>query len=137
MKHSIIKIIFFLSLIYCGICTYFYLNQESFIFHGKKLAKNYDFQFGDEFEEFNLRTSDKKNINAVIFKSKNPKGILFYCHGNSGNIETWSEIAKIYTQQNFDVCLFDYRGFGKSEGQIFSEKQFVSDGFLVVKKKRK
>ncbi len=109
---AIIKIFLTLIFIYFGICTYFYLNQESFIFHGKKLAKNYVFQFEEEFEEINLRTNDKKNINVVVFKSKNPKGILFYCHGNAGNIETWSEIAKIYTQQNFDVCLFDYRGFG-------------------------
>jgi fermentation-respiration switch protein FrsA (DUF1100 family) len=40
-----------------------------------------------------------------------------FCHGNAGNI--WNRIDVIWMlhEMGFNVCIFDYRGYGKSEGR--------------------
>jgi len=48
-------------------------------------------------------------------------------HGNAGTVETWGNIATNYTKLGYDIFILDYRGFGKSEGEITSEDQLFSD----------
>ena len=52
---------------------------------------------------------------------------MFYLHGNAGALDTWGDIAKVYTSLGYDIFILDYRGFGKSEGSIYSEEQFYKD----------
>jgi pimeloyl-ACP methyl ester carboxylesterase len=47
--------------------------------------------------------------------------VFFFLHGNSGNLKKWFVDLDAFRQANFDVVMFDYRGFGKSSGQIESE----------------
>jgi pimeloyl-ACP methyl ester carboxylesterase len=42
-------------------------------------------------------------------------------------LDTWADIGKHYAPRGYDVFVMDYRGFGKSEGEIYSEEQFYSD----------
>lgn len=60
-------------------------------------------------------------------KIENPKGIVFYLHGNAGALNTWGEVAKTYTGLQYDVFIPDYRGYGKSDGAITSQAQLFED----------
>ncbi len=62
-----------------------------------------------------------------LFKADTTKGLIFYLHGNAGMLDTWGQIANVYTSNGYDIFILDYRGFGKSEGAISSEEQFFSD----------
>ncbi|MGK4569129.1 alpha/beta fold hydrolase [Flavobacterium sp. 3HN19-14] len=42
-------------------------------------------------------------------------------------------IAEIYTSLGYDCFIPDYRGYGKSGGEIESESQFLSDVDLLYK----
>jgi len=45
------------------------------------------------------------------------RGALLYCHGNAGNLSWRSEaIARWQKEMNQSVLIFDYPGFGRSEG---------------------
>ncbi len=55
------------------------------------------------------------------------KGLIFFLHGSGGNIERYKNIIPIYIDLNYDIFLLDYRGYGKSEGKIKSERQFFDD----------
>ncbi len=48
-------------------------------------------------------------------------------HGNAGSIDSWGDVASIYTVLHYDVFMVDYRGYGKSNGVISSEGQVFSD----------
>ena len=59
------------------------------------------------------------------------KGVVFFLHGNVGNLQTWFVNTALYRQANYDLVMFDYRGFGKSTGRIESEAQLQADVLAV------
>jgi hypothetical protein len=97
------------------------------IFFPKKLDKNYRFGFGQPFEEINITANDKSLLHGLLFKADSSKGVIFYLHGNAGAIDSWGEVARTYTDMNYDVFLLDYRGYGKSEGVISGQNQLYED----------
>ena len=101
--------------------------QEKLIFFPEKLDKNYVFVFPEKFEELNFKASDGKLLNGVLFKADSTKGLVFYLHGNGGSIKGWGDIATKYTSLHYDLFILDYRGYGKSEGEINSESQIYND----------
>lgn len=120
----ILKIILAGYIILCGALFYF---QESLIFFPQKLDKNYQFNFDQKFEELNIKTNDNVLLNGLLFKADSSKGLIFYLHGNTGSLSTWGNVAKTYTDLNYDVFMLDYRGYGKSEGSISSQNQLFVD----------
>lgn len=122
------------AVIYILIVSYLYLNQEDFIFQPTKLGKGYEFQFEEKFEELNIPSFDNVNLNGLLFKAKKSKGLIFYLHGNAGALDSWGNVAKTYTNLGYDIFILDYRGFGKSEGEIESEEQFYKDVTFAYKK---
>ncbi len=120
-----------IAVLYAGLGYYLYLEQENFIFEPRKLDRTYQFRFNKPYEEIFFKTEDNTMLNGVLFKARNPKGLVFFVHGNAGNVETWNGISETYTSQGYDILIFDYRGYGKSQGQITSEQQFYTDIQLV------
>jgi len=104
----------------------FYFFQEKFIFQNEKLDLDYQFSFQRDFEEINLKTDDGNNLNALLFKSKNPKGVILYFHGNKDNLVRWGNIASKFVEFDYDVFVVDYRSYGKSTGD-FNEKLMYDD----------
>jgi len=126
-----------LLITYVLICIALYFFQEKMIFAPEKLDKDFKFSFAQKFEEINIHTDDKKILNGVLFTCDSSKGLIFYLHGNAGSIRSWGEVAKRYTDLNFDVFIPDYRGYGKSEGSIKSQKQLFEDVQLAYDEMKK
>jgi uncharacterized protein len=131
MKRILIAITSVVLIIYFLLCGFLYFNQEKIIFRPDVLPKDYTFSFAQSFEEINIKTRDNTNLNGLLFKAENSKGLVFYLHGNSGAVNSFGEFAKIYTDLNYDVFFLDYRGFGKSEGIINSQKDLLDDVQIV------
>ncbi|MCK4562008.1 MAG: alpha/beta hydrolase [Flavobacteriaceae bacterium] len=91
-----------------------------------KLDSNYSFSFEQNFEEVTLNTKNNSEINALLFKAENSKGVLLYFHGNKGNLVKWGKIASYFTKYNLDVFVIDYRSYGKSKGE-FNENEMYQD----------
>jgi uncharacterized protein len=126
--------LFILAGLYIFVCILLYFFQEHFLFFPEKTDRNKPFQFGETFTEINFTMKDGKVLNGVLFKSKRTKGLIFYLHGNGGSISSWSDVSEVYTSLGYDLFLLDYRGYGKSEGEITSEAQLHEDMQAVFKK---
>lgn len=126
MKKFLLRIFGFLLILYVIVCGYMYYTQESFIFHPEKLSQSMKLNYSIPFEEVSIPVIDAE-ISGVYFKVPNSKGLIFFLHGNTGNLLDQEEHAKFYNQMGFDFFALDYRGFGKSTGKIKSEKQFFND----------
>ena len=111
--------------------VFLYCYQERLIFlNGKKLQRAFPFKFSNNFQEIFLKTEDDQEINALHFKLENPKGVVLFCHGNSGNIEKWGTKVSFFLDYNYEVVVFDYRKYGKSTGS-FNETRMYSDALLM------
>ena len=130
-----IALIIFSLLLLIGGALYFY--QEKLIFFPQQLEKDFQFQFEQEFEELNIQTKDGKLLNGLLFKAEKSKGLVFYLHGNAGNLNNWGDVAEVYTDLNYDVFIWDYRGFGKSDGKINGQKQLFEDSQLAYDELKK
>jgi uncharacterized protein len=119
------------ALLYIIICTALYFFQERLIFFPEKLAADYKFTFSQKFEELSFKTKGNSKLSGILFKADSSKGLIFYLHGNAGSLSSWGEVAKTYTDLNYDFFILDYRGYGKSEGQISSQNQLYNDVQLV------
>jgi pimeloyl-ACP methyl ester carboxylesterase len=113
--------------LYIVICCFFYFSQESIIFNTYKLDTTFQYDFKGNFEEINIKTKDGVTLNSLLFKTENPKGVIFYLHGNSGSLKEWGTLSSFYTDLNYDIFMLDYRSFGKSEGTITNENELHQD----------
>ena len=122
---------------YILVCMFLFFFQEKLIFFPEKLDQNFKFSFDQQFEELNIQTKDNKLLNGLLFRSESSKGLIFYLHGNAGSLNSWGSVAKRYTTLNYDILILDYRGYGKSEGSIRSQKQFFEDVQSVYNEMKK
>jgi alpha-beta hydrolase superfamily lysophospholipase len=107
-------------------------SQESLIFYPEILPPDYPFAFSEPFEEVTVPV-EAATLNALLFKAPNPKGVVLYFHGNAGSLRTWGDVARDFTSRGYDILIPDYRGFGKSTGNISNEKQLLGDGLAVYR----
>lgn len=52
---------------------------------------------------------------------------VLYFHGNGGNLSYLDWLADRLSSRGFDVLLFDYRGYGQSEGDVSDERGIYED----------
>ncbi len=113
--------------LYLVLCLVMYSFQEMLIFHPPKLDAGFKFTYKNSFEELTIPAGDGKKLSGLLFKADSAKGLIFYLHGNGGALNTWGNAADNYLALGYDVFILDYRGYGKSQGEIESEDQFYSD----------
>jgi fermentation-respiration switch protein FrsA (DUF1100 family) len=72
--------------------------------------------------------SEGNNIYGIWVSSNGERsGItILYCHGNKHNIDEYWDRVMLFHKLGVNVFIFDYQGFGKSEGEP-SEKGLYSD----------
>jgi hypothetical protein len=115
------------------VCSIFIgCSQESLIFYPEILPPDYRFAFSGSFEEVTVPV-EAATLNALHFKAKNAKGVVLYLHGNAGSLRGWGDVAGDFTSRGYDILIPDYRGFGKSTGNIANEKQLLDDGLAVYR----
>ncbi len=90
------------------------------------MPDDYQFRFAVPFEEIEVDVEGAR-LNALYFQQPNSRGLVFFLHGNGGNLDPWTSNIEYYRQVNYDLFIFDYRGYGKSSGHNTSEKQLHAD----------
>ncbi len=113
--------------LYSLLCFYLYLKQESILFKQSKIPAYYSFGFAGQVQEKFTRASDGVLLSTLLFKADSAKGVILYLHGNGGTLTTWGTLADTYIRLHYDVLMMDYRGYGKSGGEITNEAQLYDD----------
>lgn len=128
---GIFKIGFIILVLILALAMFVASQQEKLIFYPQKLHNDYQFSFSHKFQERFFQVDDKVKIHGLFFPAENPKGLIFYLHGNAGSNSSWGQIADVYLSNGYDFFILDYRGYGKSQGKISSEKQLHNDIQIV------
>lgn len=79
-------------------------------------------------------SADGTRLNGWFFESQSGPEIatIIFFHGNGGNIRNVSWLGQRFAKQGFDVLLFDYRGYGASDGVASAESDLYADGDAAV-----
>ncbi len=126
LKNSFLLITAFLALAYIISVALLYFSQNRLIFPAEPLPQNHQFKFDAPFTEINFPV-EGAIINALHFKQKDPKGLIFFLHGNAGNLVDWVTDLEFYQRANYDLFIFDYRGYGKSTGKLVDQAEAIKD----------
>lgn len=120
------KVLLALAAGYLGLLGLLYLTQERLIFRGTRLPADYRFTFEQRFEEVRVAVPGAV-LDALHFMQPHPRGLVFFLHGNAGNLASWTADVDFYRRINYDLFIVDYRGYGKSTGRIRSEEELDTD----------
>jgi fermentation-respiration switch protein FrsA (DUF1100 family) len=97
------------------------LFQSKLIFFpnvpGREIETTPD-EMGYLYEEITLKTKDKVKLSSWFIPADSSRGVVLFCHGNAGNISHRFESIQIFHSLGLSVFIFDYRGYGQSEGRI-------------------
>ena len=125
------SVIILLIACYVVILTGLYFVQEKLLFFPTKLTKQFQFTFEQEYIEKDIEVGENTRINTGLFKARESQGVVLFLHGNGGSIQEWGQGANLYLSNEYDLSSVDYRGYGKSEGKIYSEDQLIQDSQKV------
>jgi pimeloyl-ACP methyl ester carboxylesterase len=115
-----------LLLAYAVLVGALYLWQEQLLFQPLRLPPSYRFVHGSDVHEVHIDVPGAR-LHALHLRLPRPKGVVFFLHGNAGNVASWFTNVGFYRRANIDLFMLDYRGYGKSTGRIQSEAQLRSD----------
>ena len=65
-------------------------------------------------------------INGLKFSAAEPKGAILFFHGNFGDVSGWGAYGADFAALGYDFYIFDYPGYGKSDGKISSQQQLFA-----------
>lgn len=107
-----------------------YFQQPGMIFFPWPEIESTPAHWGLSYEDVRLETEDGVALHGWYVPAEDAKQVVLFLHGNAGNISHRRESVGIFVGLGFDVFIFDYRGYGLSEGAP-SEKGLYSDALAA------
>lgn len=120
------KVIIYSSLIVSLLFIALFLLQEAIIFPATKLKPNHEFEPFPHVTEKTIIVAGAK-LNARHLQQPGARGLIFFLHGNAGNLASWMPDVDFYLEEKVDLFMIDYRGYGKSTGRISNQAQLEDD----------
>ena len=122
----LLSVLLAIAAVYASAIGWLYLRQERLLFEPERLSPEQRLCPDEDVHESFVDVPGAR-LSVAQLRLPNPRGVVFFLHGNSGNLHKWMVGLDAYRELDFDVVMFDYRGFGKSSGQIESEAQLRAD----------
>jgi hypothetical protein len=63
-----------------------------------------------------FRSSDGLLLHGWYIRAREEKGTILVCHGNAENISTHVKLDLWLVDEGYNLFIFDYRGYGRSQG---------------------
>lgn len=103
--------------------------ETNVIFHPEKWRPGEVWRLPQGGEDVWLKTSDGLRLHGwFIHARRQPaSATVIFFHGNGGNINILGWLGEALASRGFDALLFDYRGYGRSEGAVSDEQGIYRD----------
>src|SRR5262249_3614398 len=84
-------------------------------------------------EEVWVKVANGDRVHGWFLHAMNQPAIatVLHCHGNGGNLSNVVWVAQELAKRGFDTMIFDYRGYGRSEGRLRDEWGLYADAEAV------
>ncbi|HEX8170881.1 MAG TPA: alpha/beta hydrolase [Thermoanaerobaculia bacterium] len=118
--HVALRVLTFLAVLLAAVLAFtHYLRRSSMFFPSRYPEGRWDVNaWSVTPAEHTFSTSDHLRLHAWLFRAADPHApLLLWFHGNAGNLTDRAETAAELARRGVSVFVFDWRGFGKSEGR--------------------
>ena len=112
----VLGIVVLIAVGYVLAAAYLYFFQEKFVYRPSARIEATPASVGMYYEEVALVASDGVRLTGWYLPLADARGTVLFCHGNAGNISDLLGVAKDAHRLGLGILLFDYRGYGQSEG---------------------
>ena len=102
---------------YVGLCVVLYFLQSRLVYHPSGDVSATPADIGLSFEQVALRAGDGVKLHGWFVPAADSRQAVLVCHGNAGNISDRLVTIATFHRMGLSVLIFDYRGFGHSEGR--------------------
>ena len=103
--------------VYLTFAGFLFIFQSHYIYYPERVLSVTPHSIGLQFESVSFETTDGVQLSGWFVPSESARGVILFCHGNAGNISHRLDSIQIFHQLGLDVFIFDYRGYGQSEGK--------------------
>ncbi|MHC4911529.1 MAG: alpha/beta hydrolase [Planctomycetota bacterium] len=121
----LIEIFAVLLIAYSALGWTLYFMQPTFVYKPVRDVSYTPDELGLDFEEVTLKTADGVQLSSWYVPAENSELTVLFCHGNGGNITHRLDSINVLNKLGLNCFIFDYRGYGKSEGQPSEEGTYL------------
>lgn len=101
--------------------------ERAVTFHPVRYDGSAAWSLGEKTEDVWFRAADGTRLHGWFVRAADPTATVVYFHGNGGNLSSVGWVARHLSARGFNVMLFDYRGYGRSEGAAADERGIFAD----------
>jgi len=94
-----------------------YIFQPHFVYYPIRTLSADPSSIGLWFKDVRFETADGVQLTGWFIPCNDARGVILFCHGNAGNISHRLDSIAIFNRLGLDVFIFDYQGYGESEGK--------------------
>ncbi len=129
MSRIVKRMVYLAAFVYCGAIVLLVFLENRMVYPAPSGAFDPE-QDGAECVEF--QAADGTRLHGWFLNRRNSDYAIVYFHGNGEDVShAWGRIEYLASRLNARVFLFDYRGYGHSEGSP-CEAGLVADGLAAV-----
>lgn len=109
----------------------FAAGPYAFALKPSKEYKNKPEKYGLKYESLKIKTSDGADLSAWYFpnQQKRSTNLIVVCHNGEGNMADYLDRVSRLLSGDYNVMIFDYRGFGQSSPFEIDEKMYIYPQF--------
>lgn len=119
----LLSILILAAAVYLAVLAGMYVFQRRLLYHPDRQAPSVPAAM----QEVWFTTADGVRLNGWFKKPDGQTLTLLFLHGNAGNLDMIADKISAYGNAGFGVLAFDWRGYGKSDGEP-SEEGLYADG---------
>lgn len=123
---------------YCLVAVWMYYSQKRLLYFPSTDHVATPDQIGLDYEDVQMTTRLGTNIHGWWLPRKDARFIILFAHGNGGNISHRLETFRIFNQLGVSTFIYDYSGYGLSEGDTTEEAMYADAraawDWLVIEK---
>ncbi len=118
LKRLMISLILIPLFVYLGLLLIAYFSADKLIFQPPFSS------YGDDQKIIKLTTSNGAKISAKFYPNPNATHTILFSHGNAEDIGYADSFSGEFVKRGFAVLVYDYRGYGTSEGAPSEENVY-------------
>lgn len=101
---------------YAFLCSVMYFRQTSLLYSPSPDVVDTPLDIGLAYEDVLFRNALGTQLHGWFVPREGARYVVLFSHGNAGNISGRLEFLRIFNELGLSVFIYDYSGFGRSEG---------------------